>query len=55
MILMGKLSDFDLLIFYKPTSSEVLMKIVEKSRQLEIPSLIISGSEINLRLLKIFF
>ena len=43
----GKINDFDLLIFYKPTSSEILMKIVEKSRLLEIPSLIISGSEIK--------
>ena len=43
----GKINDFDLLIFYKPTNSEVLMKIVEKSRLLEIPSLIISGSEIK--------
>ena len=42
----GGISDFDLLIFYKPTSSDILMKIVEKSRQMEIPSLIISGSEI---------
>ena len=43
----GKINDFDLLIFYKPTSSKILMNIVEKSRQLEIPSLIISGSEIK--------
>jgi len=43
----GEINDFDLLIFYKPTSSEILMKIVEKSRLLEIPSLIISGSEIR--------
>ena len=43
----GEITDFDLLIFYKPTSSEVLMKIVEKSRLLEIPSLIVSGSEIR--------
>ena len=43
----GEINDFDLLIFYKPTSSEILMKIVEKSRMLEIPSLIISGSEIR--------
>ena len=43
----GKITDFDLLIFYKPTNSEILMKIVEKSRQLEIPSLIVSGSEIR--------
>ena len=43
----GEINDFDLLIFYKPTSSEILMKIVEKSRLLEIPSLIISGSEIK--------
>jgi len=42
----GEISDFDLLIFHKPTSSDVLMKIIEKSRKLEIPSLIISGSEI---------
>jgi hypothetical protein len=43
----GEINDFDMLIFYKPTSSEILMKIVEKSRLLEIPSLIISGSEIS--------
>ncbi len=43
----GKINDFDLLIFYKPTSSKTLMNVVEKSRQLEIPSLIISGSEIK--------
>jgi hypothetical protein len=43
----GKITDFDLLIFYKPTSSDILMKIVEKSRLLEIPSLIVSGSEIR--------
>jgi hypothetical protein len=43
----GKINDFDLLIFYKPTSSKILMNIVQISRQLEIPSLIISGSEIK--------
>ena len=43
----GEISDFDLLIFYKPTSSKTLMKVVEKSRLLEIPSLIVSGSEIR--------
>ena len=43
----GEIIDFDLLIFYKPTNSKILMKIVEKSRLLEIPSLIVSGSEIS--------
>ena len=33
----GKISDYDLLIFHKPTSSEILMKIIEKrTRELTI-------------------
>ena len=36
-----------MIIFYKPTSNKTIMKVIEKSRQLEIPSLIVSGSEIR--------
>ena len=43
----GEISDFDLLIFHKPSTDKTLMKVVEKSRLLEIPSLIISGSEMK--------
>ena len=32
----GKINDFDLLIFYKPTSSKTLMNVVEKSRHAPI-------------------
>ena len=41
------ITDFDLLVFYKPSQSKPLMKVVEKSRQLEIPSLVVLGSEIK--------
>ena len=41
------ITDFDLLVFYKPSQSKPLMKLVEKSRQLEIPSLVVLGSEIK--------
>ena len=41
------ITDFDLLVFYKPSQSKPLMKLVEKSRQLEIPSFVVLGSEIK--------
>ncbi|MDG1439689.1 MAG: hypothetical protein P8Q16_02915 [Flavobacteriales bacterium] len=42
-----KISEFDLLIFYKPSESSDLMDVLEKSRSQNIPSLSILGNNLE--------
>ena len=42
-----QISNYDLVIFYKPTENNEMMRALEKSRDLKLPSLIISGSKLK--------